>query len=72
MDPSRIFGITVAVSCVPFVLLFLIPPVLVAITLLPILLLLYGMESVVDRERDELARLPGRLPGAAILPRRRG
>lgn len=72
MTPPRIFRITVAVSCFPFVLMFGVPPVLVAITGLPILPLLYGMQRVVARERRELAMLPAQPPRATAILRRRG
>lgn len=68
--PWRIFGITVAVSCVPFVVM-VVPPVLVALTGVPILPLLHRMERVVARERAEIAALPAELPRAvAVVPRR--
>ncbi|HEX2689317.1 MAG TPA: hypothetical protein VHN14_21995, partial [Kofleriaceae bacterium] len=62
MPPSRICSTTVVVSCVPFVLLLGLPPMLVGLTLVPIRPLLDRMQPLVDRERGELALLPGRLP----------
>lgn len=69
MMPRRIFSITVITSCVPFVLL-VIPPLLVALTGLPILPLLRAMKPRIERERAELrGELP--LPRAVARPRAR-
>jgi hypothetical protein len=48
----------------PFVVLYAIPPALVALTALPFLPLLRAMERIVTRERDELAGAPHVLPRA--------
>lgn len=69
MGPGRIFWITVVVSGVPFALIYLIPPALVALTGVPILPLLHGMQALVDRERREIGELPEPLPRAAIVRR---
>lgn len=65
-SPLKIYGLTVAASCLPFVLLMAIPPVLVAITGLPILPLLYGMERLIARERAALAAVTA-LPRAVAI-----
>jgi hypothetical protein len=70
MTPRRIFALTVATSCVPFVLLFGIPPIIVAITGVPLLPLLHRMARWIARERAELAAMPHRLPRAALVVRR--
>jgi hypothetical protein len=70
MTPQRILLLTVATSCVPFVLLLGIPPLLVALTGLPLLPLLRRIEPWIDRERDELAAMPEQLPRAALVVRR--
>lgn len=54
-SPRRIYALTVIASCIPFVVLFAIPPVLVAVTALPLVKLLHRMERTVASERDELA-----------------
>lgn len=69
MTPGRIFWITVTATCLPFVVLWGIPPVVVALTGLPILPLLYGMKPLIDHERDEIAALPAQLPRAALVRR---
>jgi hypothetical protein len=68
-SPRRIFLLTVLTSCVPFVVLMGIPPVLVTVTALPILPLLRAMDGIVTRERAEIAAAPHALPRAAVLPR---
>lgn len=70
--PGNIFGAVVATSCVPFVVLFAVPPVLVALTGLPILPLLRAMAPRIERERAELAAMPHLLPRAAVVPRAGG
>jgi hypothetical protein len=66
----RIFLLTVLTSCVPFIVLIGIPPVLVALTALPIVPLLRAMEGIIARERAEIAAAPQLLPRAiAVLPR---
>jgi hypothetical protein len=47
-----IFGTTVAVSAIPFGVLYMIPPILVAITGLPILLALRAMETYAAYDRN--------------------
>jgi hypothetical protein len=67
MSPLRIYTIAVFISCVPFVVIVL-PPIVVALTGLPFLLLLQAMETVANRERTEVAAIP-QLPCAiAALP----
>jgi hypothetical protein len=51
MSPWICYAITVGVSCVPFALLLLIPPVLVALTALPLMPLVYFQNQLADRER---------------------
>jgi hypothetical protein len=70
-SPLKVYAATVITSCVPFVLLYAIPPVLVAITALPLLPVLYAMERIVTRERAELAGAPHALPRAIAAISRR-
>ncbi|MGH9884975.1 MAG: hypothetical protein ACREBE_05585 [bacterium] len=69
-QPARTLGsviaITVVTSCVPFVLLLAIPPILVAFTAMLLLPLLRAIDRLVERERDELA--VAALPRAIALP----
>ena len=65
VKPLTIYVATVAVSCVPFII-FIFPPVIVAVTGLPFLWLLRAMERVVVRERAELAHAP-RVPPRAVV-----
>lgn len=71
MTPGAIYGYTVAISCLPFIVLLGLPPVLVAITGLPILPLLVAMRPWIERERAELAAMPRPLPRAALVARGR-
>jgi hypothetical protein len=66
MTPRRIFMLTVIASCVPFVVV-VAPPVLVALTGLPILPLLRAMKPRIERERAEL-RGEQPLPRAVARP----
>jgi hypothetical protein len=63
-SPRKIYTATVVTSCVPFLVLYAIPPVLVAVTALPFVPLLRAMERIVNRERAELAGAPHLLPRA--------
>jgi hypothetical protein len=63
-SPRRIYVATLITSCVPFILLVALPPVIVAITLLPFLPLLRAMETLVARERREMAE--ARYPRAIV------
>ena len=63
--PGLIYATCVAVSCVPFAVLYLIPPALVAITGVPLIKLMRSMETLVERERER-AR-DGDLPRATAL-----
>lgn len=65
-SPRTVYLITVVVSCVPFVLMFAIPPILVALTGLPFLPILRAMEPLAARERDELTRATHELPFAIV------
>jgi hypothetical protein len=65
-SPRSVYLITVLVSCVPFVVLYAIPPILVAFTGLPFLLILGAMEPLAARERDELAHDGHELPFAIV------
>jgi len=68
--PRRIVVTTMLVSCVPFVLLLMIPPLLVLITGLVCVPLLRAMERIIARERIETETAPHQLPQAiAVLPR---
>ena len=68
-SPRSIYIATVTASCVPFILLFAIPPVLVAITGLPFIPLLHAMETVVARERQAIAAAMHPLPRATLRVR---
>jgi hypothetical protein len=69
-SPRRIVVVTLITSCVPFIVLIGIPPLLVVTTALPLVPLLRAMEHVVARERAEVAAAPHVLPRAvAVLPR---
>ena len=69
-SPRKIYIATVVTSCVPFAMLYAIPPTIVAITALPFVPLLRAMEWIVIRERRELASAPHALPRAiAVLSR---
>jgi hypothetical protein len=68
-SPRSIYIATVCASCVPFIVLFAIPPVLVAITGLPFILLLHAMEPLVARERREIAAAMHPLPRATLRVR---
>lgn len=69
MSPARIYVATLITSCVPFVVLWAIPPVLIAITALPFVPMLHAMERRIARERLEFDTVSQALPRAvAILP----
>lgn len=70
LSPRRIYVVTLITSCVPFVVLYAIPPTLVALTALPFVPMLHAMERVVGRERAELDAVAGNLPHAIALPDR--
>jgi hypothetical protein len=72
ISPLRIFRAVVLTSCAPFAVLFAIPPLLVALTGLPLLPLLHAMAPRIERECAELAAMPGLLPRAAVVPRAGG
>jgi hypothetical protein len=70
VTPRAIYVATLLTSCVPFVLLWAIPPLLVAVTALPFLPMLRAMQRLVDRERAEIDTAR-QLPRAiAVLPQR--
>jgi hypothetical protein len=68
MLPRKIYVVTLITSCVPFVVLYAVPPILVAITALPFIPMLHAMERVVSRERAELDAVAGTLPRAIAVP----
>jgi hypothetical protein len=69
-SPRKIYVATLVTSCVPFVVLWAIPPVLVAITALPFIPMLRAMERRIARERLEIATVTQALPRAvAVVPR---
>lgn len=68
ISPARIYGICVAVSCLPFAILVL-PPFLVGLTGLPIAALLGWMAPLAAR--DLRAASAEALPRAAVVSRRR-
>lgn len=65
--PRTIYVATLITSCVPFVLLWAIPPLLVAITALPFVPMLRAMAHLVDRERAEIAAVAHTLPRAVAV-----
>jgi hypothetical protein len=65
--PGEIYAYTIVVSCVPFILLLAIPPLLVAVTGLPFLPLMHRMAKIVERERAELAHAPHVPPRAVVI-----
>lgn len=70
ITPRKIYVATLITSCVPFVLLCAIPPLVVAITALPFVPMLRAMQRLADRERLEIAAAQ-KLPRAvAVLPPR--
>jgi hypothetical protein len=69
-SPRRIYVATVVTSCVPFAVLYAIPPVIVAITALPFVPLLRAMEGIVVRERQEFAAAQHALPRAVAVTSR--
>jgi hypothetical protein len=71
-SPRKIYIATVVTSCVPFAVLYAIPPVIVAITALPFVPLLRAMKWIVVRERRELANAQHALPRAIAVMSRPG
>jgi hypothetical protein len=61
--PGSIYLVCVAVSCLPFAVLYLLPPALVALTGLPFLPAMAYMQRLVERERAR-EELEGVLPRA--------
>jgi hypothetical protein len=55
-----IYGWTIGVSCVPFGLLWMIPPALVAVTALGLVPFIYAMQTIAERERA---------PAGDLMPR---
>jgi hypothetical protein len=70
VTPRTIYVATLITSCVPFVLLWAIPPALVAITALPFVPMLHAMRRLVDRERAEIAAAQDLPRAIAVTPRR--
>ncbi|HEX7843944.1 MAG TPA: hypothetical protein VF469_41000, partial [Kofleriaceae bacterium] len=68
--PMVIYAASLIASCVPFGALDGLPPVVVAITGLPIVPLLYAMQGWIARERAELAVLPALPRATAVIPPR--
>jgi hypothetical protein len=66
-SPRKIYIATVVTSCVPFAVLYAIPPAIVAITALPFVPLLRAMEWIVVRERKELVATQRALPRAIAM-----
>jgi hypothetical protein len=66
-SPRRIYVVTLIVSCVPFVVLWAVPPVLVAVTALPFIPMLRWLAAVAERERAELGSGPFALPRAVVM-----
>jgi hypothetical protein len=65
MKPTTIYWICVAVSCVPFAILFMIPPLLVALTGLPAVGLMDWGERIADAERGAVCPVPRAIVVAA-------
>jgi hypothetical protein len=65
--PATIYFATVITSCLPFVVLWAIPPVLVGITALPFAPMLHAMERRIARERLELLTLSQAPPRAVAM-----
>jgi hypothetical protein len=65
-SPRGIYVATLLTSCVPFVVLYAVPPALVALTALPFIPMLRVMERIVTRERAEWAAAPHVLPRAVV------
>ena len=70
ITPRAIYVATLITSCVPFVLLWAIPHLLVAVTALPFVPMLHAMQRLVDRERAEIRAAPDLPRAVAVLPRR--
>lgn len=70
ITPRAIYVATLVTSCVPFVLLWAIPPLLVGVTALPFVPMLHAMQRLVDRERAEIAAAPDLPRATAVLPQR--
>jgi hypothetical protein len=70
IPPGSIYISTVLTSCLPFILLLGIPPLLVALTGIPFIPMLRGMATLADRERRQIENLPHALPRATAVPRR--
>ncbi|MEO7735607.1 MAG: hypothetical protein ABIY55_31930 [Kofleriaceae bacterium] len=69
-SPRRIVVVTLITSCVPFIVLLGVPPLLVVVTALALVPLLRAMEPIVTRERGEVVAAPHALPRAiAVVPR---
>jgi hypothetical protein len=62
-----VYGVTVAVSAVPFGLLYMLPPILVAITGLPILPLLRLMERYAAYDRNAIEVPRAHAPRAPVV-----
>ncbi|MBA3503330.1 MAG: hypothetical protein M4D80_28760 [Myxococcota bacterium] len=58
VSTRRIYTTTLVVSCIPFAVIFFIPPLLVGFTGLALVPLMDRMEGMIDRERSERAPLP--------------
>jgi hypothetical protein len=67
VTPRQIYIATVLVSCVPFIVLWGVPPLLVALTAAPFVPLLHRMARIVDRERAEIVELTQALPRAIAV-----
>jgi len=65
-SPRAVYALTVVTSCFPFIVLFAIPPALVAVTALPFIPLLARMETLANREREELGNAE-ELPRARVI-----
>lgn len=66
-SPRLIYALTIVTSCIPFVVLWTIPPILVGLTAMPFLPMLRAMERMVSEERWEMQSGPEMLPEARMI-----
>jgi hypothetical protein len=65
--PNSIYATTVVVSCLPFILIFLIPPLIVAVTGVPFIWIARYQATLIARERALLADAPHVPPRAVVI-----
>jgi hypothetical protein len=64
--PGRIYTATVLTSCVPFALLYAIPPILVAVTAAMCLPFVHALGRWIAREHNEISQGVHPLPRAVV------